>query len=174
MTYSLCTPSRLHLGHDRQRLTVAVLEEGHPLFHPIRMLEDHVRGVCELDAASLQVLIGGVDVGHAEVEDALLARLAIARRLQKEAGAAAVEEGELADAAGEAVEVRQSEDIAVPPLRLVDIGDVPRDLADGPKVKLRCCHRSLLFAQGASPGRAPPLRSAARPSSPSFWTAFST
>jgi hypothetical protein len=96
------------------------------------VLEDHLRRVSELDAASLQRLVGGVDVGNAEVEDGVVLEAGdfdAVVLFEEEARAAAIEEGELAVG----VHVRQAEDVFVERLRPRDALHGARDLTDRPE-----------------------------------------
>jgi DNA-binding HxlR family transcriptional regulator len=57
------------LGHDGQQVAIGVGEERHPLLDAGLVPGDHVRGAPEGHSPGRQRVVGGVDVGHPEVQD---------------------------------------------------------------------------------------------------------
>jgi hypothetical protein len=113
------------LGHDRERPSLGILEECHPLLGAVGVAMDHVRLADELDAASFHPLARLRDVRHPEIEYGLRGRRLLLL-IQHQARAAAVEERHRS----ERVQVPQPERLAVPVLGPFDIGNGPGYLPD--------------------------------------------
>src|SRR5688572_14313425 len=116
-----------YLAHQRQEIGLRVAEEGQPQV-VVRELGDEMRVALEGDAAAGEGGVGGLDVGHLEVEDrgqmVVLGALGLAK---VEAHSAAVEEGH----GGTGLEQEaQAEDVAVEGDGALEVVDVDRDLAD--------------------------------------------
>ena len=115
----------LDLRHDRQRPTVRILEEGHPFLGAVIVSMDHVRRIDELDPASLQLFMGLLDIGYAEIKYRLRRRQLVSLGQQKPR-TTAIEECQFA----ERVEMAKTKGPAVPKLRDPNVPDRARYLAD--------------------------------------------
>jgi len=61
-----CSP--LDLGHNSERSSFKVLEDGHPLLGTLRVPVNHVRRVRELNSFAGQTLVGHFNILHAEID----------------------------------------------------------------------------------------------------------
>src|SRR5450432_1222207 len=109
-----------------------------------------MRSAREHDAALLELVVGGVDVRHPQVQHGLRGRLVVL--FQKQASAAAVEEREFAVG----VEVSETQLILVPIDGWLDIPDRARDLPDWTQ-NGRCCHGCLSATERAVVRNAAPM-----------------